>query len=87
VGLAPDLARRVLRGVGGIRALARGRRDDARALATFIPDCVVLVTRLARDPRAGALACCCSCVGVFSEEALRAEDKDEDQDREDDVER
>jgi uncharacterized membrane protein YkvA (DUF1232 family) len=30
---------------------AAGRRDDARALATFIPDCVVLVTRLARDPR------------------------------------
>jgi uncharacterized membrane protein YkvA (DUF1232 family) len=29
----------------------RGRREDARALATFIPDCVVLVTRLARDPR------------------------------------
>jgi uncharacterized membrane protein YkvA (DUF1232 family) len=28
-----------------------GRRGDARALATFIPDCVVLVTRLARDPR------------------------------------
>lgn len=30
---------------------AAGRRGDARALATFIPDCVVLVTRLARDPR------------------------------------
>jgi uncharacterized membrane protein YkvA (DUF1232 family) len=29
----------------------RGRREDARALATFIPDCLVLVTRLARDPR------------------------------------
>src|SRR4030095_3832198 len=29
----------------------RGRREDARALATFIPDCIVLVTRLARDPR------------------------------------
>jgi hypothetical protein len=27
-----------------------GRRADARALATFIPDCIVLVTRLARDP-------------------------------------
>ena len=26
-----------------------GRRDDARALATFIPDCIVLLTRLARD--------------------------------------
>jgi len=31
--------------------VVRGRRDDARALATFIPDCIVLVTRLARDPR------------------------------------
>jgi uncharacterized membrane protein YkvA (DUF1232 family) len=29
----------------------RGRRHDARALATFIPDCIVLVTRLAREPR------------------------------------
>jgi uncharacterized membrane protein YkvA (DUF1232 family) len=28
-----------------------GRRSDARALATFIPDCIVLVTRLARDLR------------------------------------
>lgn len=28
-----------------------GRRGDARALATFIPDCIVLSTRLARDPR------------------------------------
>ena len=28
-----------------------GRRDDARALATFIPDCIVLVTRLTREPR------------------------------------
>jgi uncharacterized membrane protein YkvA (DUF1232 family) len=31
--------------------VARGRRDDARALATFAPDCAVLVTRLVRDPR------------------------------------
>ena len=31
--------------------VAVGRRGDARALATFIPDCVVLVTRLARDRR------------------------------------
>jgi len=28
-----------------------GRRKDARALATFIPDCIVFVGRLARDPR------------------------------------
>src|SRR5205809_7997242 len=31
--------------------LSVGRRADAQALTTFIPDCVVLVTRLARDPR------------------------------------
>ena len=30
---------------------ARGRSEDARAMTTFIPDCIVLVTRLARDPR------------------------------------
>jgi uncharacterized membrane protein YkvA (DUF1232 family) len=29
----------------------RGRNEDARAFARFIPDCIVLVTRLARDPR------------------------------------
>src|SRR6266576_7203809 len=28
-----------------------GRNEDERALATFIPDCIVLVTRLARDSR------------------------------------
>jgi uncharacterized membrane protein YkvA (DUF1232 family) len=38
--------------VVGIAALiAAGRREDARALAGFIPDCVVLVSRLARDSR------------------------------------
>jgi uncharacterized membrane protein YkvA (DUF1232 family) len=31
--------------------IIRGRRDDARALATFIPDCIVLVTRLSRELR------------------------------------
>src|SRR3954449_2094166 len=36
----------------GVAALiAAGRREDARALAGFIPDCVVLVGRLARDQR------------------------------------
>ena len=36
----------------GIAALiAAGRREDARALAGFIPDCLVLVSRLARDHR------------------------------------
>ena len=29
----------------------RGRREDARALAGFVPDCVVLLSRLMRDPR------------------------------------
>jgi uncharacterized membrane protein YkvA (DUF1232 family) len=29
----------------------RGRRGDARAFATFVPDCIVLVTRMARNPR------------------------------------
>ena len=33
------------------RLVLLGRREDARALATFIPDCIVLVTRLTRDPR------------------------------------
>ena len=28
-----------------------GRREDARAVSTFIPDCIGLVSRLARDPR------------------------------------
>ena len=38
--------------VVGIAALiAAGRREDARALAGFIPDCAVLVSRLARDRR------------------------------------
>jgi uncharacterized membrane protein YkvA (DUF1232 family) len=31
--------------------IAAGRREDARALAGFIPDCAVLVGRLARDRR------------------------------------
>jgi uncharacterized membrane protein YkvA (DUF1232 family) len=31
--------------------IAAGRREDARALAGFIPDCVVMVSRLARDGR------------------------------------
>ena len=31
--------------------VSHGRNEDARALATFIPDCIVLVTRLARDSR------------------------------------
>jgi uncharacterized membrane protein YkvA (DUF1232 family) len=36
----------------GIAALiGAGRREDARALAGFIPDCLVLTARLARDRR------------------------------------
>jgi uncharacterized membrane protein YkvA (DUF1232 family) len=31
--------------------VAAGRRTDARAIAGFIPDCVVLIRRLMRDPR------------------------------------
>jgi uncharacterized membrane protein YkvA (DUF1232 family) len=31
--------------------LLAGRREDARALAGFVPDCFILVSRLARDPR------------------------------------
>ncbi len=31
--------------------LAAGRRTDARALAGFVPDCVVLLRRLLADPR------------------------------------
>ena len=31
--------------------LVAGRREDARALATFIPDCIVLVSRLMGDSR------------------------------------
>jgi uncharacterized membrane protein YkvA (DUF1232 family) len=31
--------------------IAAGRREDARALAGFIPDCLVVVSRMARDRR------------------------------------
>ena len=34
-----------------IALLLASRRDSARALAGFIPDCAVLCTRLLRDPR------------------------------------
>jgi uncharacterized membrane protein YkvA (DUF1232 family) len=37
--------------VGIASLIAAGRREDARALAGFIPDCIVLVSRLARDRR------------------------------------
>jgi uncharacterized membrane protein YkvA (DUF1232 family) len=31
--------------------IAAGRREDARALAGFVPDCAILIGRLARDRR------------------------------------
>ena len=34
-----------------VALVLEGRRGDARALVTFIPDCIILVTRLARDVR------------------------------------
>ncbi|HEY7121695.1 MAG TPA: DUF1232 domain-containing protein [Solirubrobacterales bacterium] len=37
--------------VGVAALIAAGRREDARALAGFIPDCMVLIGRLARDQR------------------------------------
>ena len=48
VGLAVSLAVYAL--FVGLLVVA-GRRDDGRALATLIPDCIVLVGRLVRDPR------------------------------------
>ena len=46
------LAAAVLLYAAAVLALvAAGRRTDARALAGFIPDCVVLVKRLLGDPR------------------------------------
>ncbi|MBA2546484.1 MAG: DUF1232 domain-containing protein [Solirubrobacterales bacterium] len=37
--------------VAAAALLAAGRREDARAVAGFVPDCVVMVGRLARDRR------------------------------------
>ena len=36
-----------------IALLFAGRRESARALAGFVPDCVVLFGRLMREPRVG----------------------------------
>ena len=41
----------VLYSAAVLALVAMGRRSDARALAGFIPDCVVLVRRLLRDAR------------------------------------
>src|ERR1700741_2422752 len=35
----------------GLAFVVAGRRTDARALAGFVPDCVILFSRLLRDPR------------------------------------
>jgi len=48
IGLA---ASAVVYAAAVLALVALGRRADARALAGFIPDCVVLVQRLLRDPR------------------------------------
>jgi uncharacterized membrane protein YkvA (DUF1232 family) len=48
VGLAATL---VIYAVFVAGLLLAGRRGDARALATFIPDCLVLFRALVRDPR------------------------------------
>ncbi len=48
VGLGATLA--VYAALLAVLALA-GRRGDARALATFVPDCLVLLHVLVRDPR------------------------------------
>jgi uncharacterized membrane protein YkvA (DUF1232 family) len=37
--------------VGVAALIAAGRREDARALAGFIPDCAVMLSRLVRDRR------------------------------------
>ena len=34
-----------------VTLVVAGRRESARALAGFIPDCVILCSRLLRDPR------------------------------------
>jgi uncharacterized membrane protein YkvA (DUF1232 family) len=41
----------LLYGLFLLALLVAGRRADARAWAGFIPDCVVLFSRLVRDPR------------------------------------
>jgi uncharacterized membrane protein YkvA (DUF1232 family) len=41
----------VLYALAVLALVIRGRHDDARALAGFIPDCLVLVKRLLHDPR------------------------------------
>jgi uncharacterized membrane protein YkvA (DUF1232 family) len=49
--LAVMLALAGLYAAAVLALIAVGRRADARAVAGFLPDCVVLVRRLLRDPR------------------------------------
>jgi uncharacterized membrane protein YkvA (DUF1232 family) len=52
MGLALGLAVVVLLWLALVLGLlVAGRREDARALATFIPDCIVLVSRLMGERR------------------------------------
>ena len=48
IGLALTVA---LWALGVVLLMALGRRSQARALAGFIPDCIVLLRRLIADPR------------------------------------
>ncbi len=48
LGLAACL---LLYALAVLALVVAGRRGDARALAGFVPDCVVLVRRLLADPR------------------------------------
>lgn len=41
----------ILYAVAVVGLVVAGRRTDARALAGFVPDCIVLLTRLVADPR------------------------------------
>jgi len=50
-GLTALAACLALYGLALLALLAAGRRLDARALARFVPDCLVLVRRLLGDPR------------------------------------
>jgi uncharacterized membrane protein YkvA (DUF1232 family) len=52
LALAVALAAAVVVWAAAVAALvATGRRTDARALAGFVPDCLVLLRRLLADPR------------------------------------
>lgn len=50
VALVAGAAALLLYALFVVALLLAGRREDARALAGFVPDCVVLFSRLLRDP-------------------------------------